>query len=415
MARQTWYAATRAPVVRAVTLVILAATAAGILRGYAELGRRTVNRHAMEDFGLFYASGRQFLERGELYGPLLRPGSTRPSDARNLNPPHASLLFLPFAAVSPRLALGLWIALNLLALGDVVRIAMREIRIPVASLEAAAAAVFLLAWAPAAALVITGQLALLVAWPLTRAWRAARHGDWSRAGWWLGAAAALKVFLLVFVPYLALRRRWPALRRALLQLAIFVALGAVVFGPAAYVSWTAQFADVGWLGHYMNASVWGVLERVLHGFRPYAPLLPPMLLPGPRLATIAGSVVAVAILAATWWRVVQGGDEVDASFTLLTVAALLASPLGWVYYFWLPIAPATATVVAAAPESSLKQRAAAGLVGLCLLCHASATIWFQPSGLATLTVGSPYFWALAGTWLLLIRSPHVRDHADACG
>ena len=43
------------------------------------------------------------------------------SEARNLNPPHATLLFLPFAMLPPGLGLQAWILLNLLALLDIVR------------------------------------------------------------------------------------------------------------------------------------------------------------------------------------------------------------------------------------------------------------------------------------------------------
>jgi hypothetical protein len=389
------------PVVRALILLILVAVAAGILQGYAAVGQRTINHHGMEDFGLFHASGRQFLEGGSLYGPLRRPGSTRLSEARNLNLPHTTLLFLPFAMLPAGFALQAWITVNLLALADIVRIVVRELRLPIVSLGTVAAGVFLLAWAPTAALVLTGQLALIVAWPVTRAWRAARHGRWNRAGWWIGGAAALKIFLFVFVPYLALRGRWPAVCRALLQVALCVALGAVVCGPASYVEWAAQFGDVTWYGHYMNASVMGWLARVLQGFGGYAPLLL-----APRLPSVVAPVLAGIILSMTWWRVAADReDNVDASFTLLTGGALLASPLGWVYYFWLPIAPAIARAVTAVPSSSRTERAAAALIVVGLLWHASATIWFQPSGIATLTVGSPYFWALFLVWLGLMRRP----------
>ena len=392
------------PVVRALGLLILLATATGILQGYAALGRRTVTTHGMEDFGLFHASGRQFLEEGRLYGALRRPGSTRLSDARNLNLPHTALLFLPFAMLPAGVALQAWILLNLLALSDIVRVMVRELRFPLVSFRTATTAVFLLAWAPTAALVITGQLALLVAWPLTRAWRSARHGNWNRAGLWLGGVAALKPFLLVFLPYLALRRRWPALVRALLQLVACGAIGALVCGSAAYAEWATQFGDVTWYGHYMNASAWGLLDRVLHGFRGYAPLLT-----APRLAIFLGCVIAGSILSLTWWRAATDRtDNVDRSFTLLTVAALLASPLGWVYYFWLPLAPAIATLVAAAPSSSRGAKAMAVALAVGSLWHASATLWFQPSGLATLTVGSPYFWALFGLWLWLVCRPDHR-------
>ena len=250
---------------------------------------------------------------------------------------------------------------------------------------------------------MTGQLALLVAWPLTRAWRAARRGNWNRAGWWLGGAAALKIFLLVFVPYLALRWRWPALRCAVLQLAACAALGVLVCGPSSYVEWAAQFKDVTWYGHYMNASAWGLFARVLHGFGGYAPLLP-----APRAGIVVAGLSAGIVLCLTWWRAAAEREEnVDASFTLLTAAALLASPLGWVYYFWLAIAPAAGTIVAAAPSFSRAQRVAAGALAAGMAWHGSATVWFQPNGLATLTVGSPYFWSLFGVWLWLL----IRRHA----
>jgi hypothetical protein len=78
------------PLVRALSLLVLAAIATGILQGYVARGGRTVTRYGMEDFGLFHASGRQFLDQGRLYGPLRRPGTTRLSEARNLNPPHTA-------------------------------------------------------------------------------------------------------------------------------------------------------------------------------------------------------------------------------------------------------------------------------------------------------------------------------------
>ena len=118
------------PLVRALSLLVLAAIAMGILQGYVARGSRTVSRYGMEDFGLFHASGRQFFDHGRLYGPLRRPGTTRLSEARNLNPPHATLLFLPFAMLPPELGLKAWIVLNLLALLDIARIAAREIQFP---------------------------------------------------------------------------------------------------------------------------------------------------------------------------------------------------------------------------------------------------------------------------------------------
>jgi alpha-1,2-mannosyltransferase len=392
-----------------VAIVVLLAVATGILQGYASLARQTMERRGMEDFGLFYASARQYLNHESPYGPLMRPGTRQVSDARNLNPPHVNLVFLPFALLPPRLALLGWLLLNLCALGDTARIAARQGIWKPLSLSGLAAGVFLLAWAPMAALVITGQLALLVMWLVTRAWCAARRGDWRRAGWWIGAAAATKLFLLVFIPYLVVRRRWGALRAAALQMGLLAAAGALVFGPGAYVAWWQQFGEVTWQGHYMNASWWGVLERALHGSPAYRPLWM-----ASSYVAVVWAIGALLVLALTYVRLIPvGTTDVDFAFALLTTAALLASPLGWVYYFWLGALPLAAWVRSTRPIS-----AGTLLVGVVLttaaLWHASATIWLQPSGVATVTIGSVYFWALFGTWAwLMTRHAHAgRDNSE---
>ena len=370
----------------------------------------------MEDFGLFYASARQHWSGGSPYGPLIKPGTVAPSAGRNLNPPFVTVLFLPFGLLRPPLALAFWALLSLCALADILTIAVQEMRWKVLSLTGLASAVFLLAWAPAATLVITAQLALLVAWPLTRGWRAARRGAWKRAGWWIGTAAAMKPFLLVFIPYLALRRQWGAFLVAVLQLVALCVIGALVFGPQAYVAWARQFGDVTWQGHYMNASLWGVLDRVLQGSAAYRPLWR-----APHWIGAVWALGAAAVLALTFWRLTRDRHaDVDLSFGLLTTAALLSSPLGWVYYFWLAIAPIVAIVRRTAGPPSAIDVVAGLFVTTAVVWHASATIWLQPSGLATLTVGSAYFWALAATWSWLMTrgarpvSNAVRKDSEPC-
>jgi glycosyl transferase family 87 len=397
----------RAPLV-AVTAVVLLAVATGILQGYASLARQTIEARGMEDFGLFYASARQHLNHDSLYGPLLKPGTRQASDARNLNPPYVNLVFLPFAALPARLALLGWFLLNLCALGDSARIAAREGIWKPLSLGGLAAGVFLLAWAPMAALVITAQLALLVMWLVTRAWWAARRGDWRRAGLWIGTAAAAKLFLLLFIPYLVLRRQWGALGAAVLQIVTLVAAGALVFGPDAYLAWWRQFGEVTWQGHYMNASWWGVLERALHGSTVYRKLWS-----ASWFVPVAWAVGASLVLALTCVRLARAGTrDVDFSFALLIAAALLASPLGWVYYFWLGVVPLGAWVRSTRPLSAGTLLMAL-VLATAALWHASATIWLQPSGLATITVGSVYFWALFGTWAWLMTLHVEATRADS--
>ena len=120
-----------------------------------------------------------------------------------------------------------------------------------------------MAWAPSAAFTLTAQITFYMMAPVCAAWLAYRRGDSVRAGVWLGLAAAMKPFLLLFAPYFLLRRDWRALASLLLVVAACVALGLAVFGPRAYVEWFAQLPRISWDAHFMNASLWGALQRNL--------------------------------------------------------------------------------------------------------------------------------------------------------
>src|SRR5690606_5483873 len=112
---------------------------------------------------------------------------------------------------------------------------------------------------------------------------------------WLGLAAAVKPFLLVFVPYWILRREWRALAAASVSGGLFVLAGIVVFGAQAYVEWLRQLPDVSWAGHYLNASWQGLVQRAF-GLSDYAPVVD-----WPRLVAPLGIAGAIAIGIATLW------------------------------------------------------------------------------------------------------------------
>jgi hypothetical protein len=323
-------------------------------------------------------------------------------------PTAVTALFLPFALLPAHVALAAWVVLSLLALADTLRIVVRETGWPVLSLGSLAALVSLFAWAPTAALVITAQLGLLIAWPVARAWRAARRGEWTRAGWWVGFASGLKPFLLLLLPWLAARRQWAAAARAIVGLGLLAVAGMGLFGPGAYIACFQQFGDVTWHGHYMNASIWGLLDRALAGFRVYSPIVearwvaPPMWL-----------LLGILVLMMTFRHFVRASADVDRDTALVLAAALLVSPLGWVYYFWLLVPPSAALFRGGAENWGICAWTVAGLVGAGTLWHASAIAWGQPSGVATLTIGSPYFWALTTVWLRSVGAECENARADS--
>ena len=95
------------------------------------------------------------------------------------------------------------------------------------------------------------------------------------------------------------------------------------------------------------------------------------------------------------------------SLLLLFVGAILSSPLGWVYYLPLGYGPILGWMGAGRDWdglAGLSRGALAGvLVGLALLYvpHETTVAW-QPSGLASLTIGSTYFWATLCLWIPLM-------------
>ena len=110
---------------------------------------------------------------------------------------------------------------------------------------------------------MTAQISFYIMAPVCAAWLAYRRGDSTRAGLWLGLAAAMKPFLLLFVPYFLLRRDRRALAAMLACWRPRVAIGLAVFGPGAYAEWFAQLPRITWSAHFMNASMMGVLQRTL--------------------------------------------------------------------------------------------------------------------------------------------------------
>ena len=160
----------------------------------------------------------------------------------------------------------------------------------------------------------------------------------------------------------------------------------------------------------MNASVLGFLRRVLAPTIYYEPLLeaPGLIAPLWLLLSGAIGVVSLAVAAAD-----SGDRAVDRGFGLLLLAALLISPLGWTYYWWLALGPMVAVVASWANREAQRGRTIfvnAGRWRRALLLVAvpgliwplPATIAFQPSAWATVLPGSAYFWATLALWAALI-------------
>jgi Glycosyltransferase family 87 len=398
------------PPLHGVAGVLLLAVGAAVISGHVILWRNTVDDRDAQDFGIFLNSVHHAVAGRSLYTPTVyhrsawyrRDGARRsstgpPTAPPNLNLPHSHLFLLPVAFASPRTALRVWTMASFVVFLWVSWRSVCALHWRLPPLAWLTLGVYLLAWAPAAAFSLTAQVGLLLMGPVCAAWLAARSGRHRSAGAWLGLAAAIKPFLFLFVPYLALRRDWTSLRALVITTAGFTALGLLVFGAGAYAEWLHQLPNISWGGHYLNASVFSVAER-LFGRSAYGQVArqPAVVLP---LALVTCAMVALVTFRHLK-RATNGVAAIDRDWAALLLAALLISPLGWSYYMWIAVWPVAAAVGHARPWRTRRALDFLLVPGLaCWLWYGKMTGWGQPSPLATATFTSMYFWALLSLWL----------------
>jgi len=368
------------------------------------------------DFGKLHASAQAYLAGRDMYdlGPAtLSPVRGMSGDILhyiqflNLNPPHFHLILLPLAPLPGPWALVVWGIVSLGCLGLSLHLIVREAGVTLTPWHRRLAALALLSFAGFGAVAVTGQVSFVLLLPMTLAWIRARRKSWAEAGVYLGLVMSVKPFLGIFLPYLVLRRRFDALGAALGAAAGAFLVGLGIFGWDAHRSWIAGLSAVTWEWVAMNASLLGFLKRVLAPSAYYAPLLDAPGLIGPVWLVLCAAVGLVTLtIAAT-----DSSDHtVDRSFAVLLFAALLISPLGWTYYWWLALGPMVALVAAWNPlaqgttlSSMARWRRALLLVAVPgLIWPLPATVAFQPNPWATVLTGSAYFWATLALWAALI-------------
>jgi hypothetical protein len=389
----------------------------------------------MNDFGKFYYSAQAFLDGGDMYAPNpatnLRFVEAPELQFLNMNPPHFHLLVLPLARLPPDVAVTVWLAVSLMALIVSVLIISREFEVVWTAAGVLTAAAGALAFAGTQSFFATGNLSLLLLLALTICWAAARRGNWTMAAVWLGACLSVKPFLLIFAPYLLLTRRFRPLVVALAAAVSCLAAGLLIFGADAYRAWYGALARSGdWAWGVMNASFLGIFRRAFDSQPIGTPLvIAPALVKGWLVAAaIVGVVTLVACLpdarsstASTGSGQTGSGraEDVDRSFALLLVAAQLVSPLGWIYYLWLPAGPIAAVALklrnrevaqAFRPADAALKRCTT-FRHLLALIAAIGFVWPMPFLLAfrnhawgTLTIASIYFWATLALWLWLLAN-----------
>ncbi len=377
----------------------------------------------MNDFGKFYYSAVAYVKGGDMYGPspatwLLLDGSNA-QQFWNLNPPHFHIVLLPLALLQPNLAVTIWGVVNIACLIVSCILVTRELGMNLRGPWGwRLAIVGTLSFAGTGATVITGQLTFVLLLIVTISWLQARAGRWNRAAIFLGVAISLKLFMLIFLPYLILKRQFRAVFICVLAACLCLGIGLLVFGLDAHLHWLRAMEDSSsWIWASMNASIMGFLGRTLDISPHFQPtvLLPHLVKP---LWLITAGIIYALTVAATFRN--QYTLSADRDFAILLVAAVLISPLGWIYYLWLPFGPILSIFTSVWRSMTLRSalnRKPGLLLGamLALFVPIHVLVLSNPNPWATVMLGSSYFWGTLALWfgLFLYRDISGSNVLDA--
>jgi hypothetical protein len=350
--------------VRPLALLLLALVSA---RALVTEWPRLTGARGLWDFGAFLESGRAAARGLDPYGVYpLTPRVSLPGFEGvnpNLNPPVSALLFRAFDLAPPETAFAVWTVVSALCHGLAAGLLIRR---HLSGVEAAAAALWAAAMAGFLDTLYLGQIYTPLALSAAGAWLLLERGRGVAAGALIGLVAALKPNFLVWPVLLALAgHRRPALAAG----AVFAAVSAAplaALGPGVYARWFSVIAEDGARAAFLtNASLAGFAARL-----------------GAPLAGLAASAALLAGLAL--WALARRPDPLRASGFAL-VAAVLASPLGWVHYtlFLLP------------PILARWRRPAIWASAVALAVPVPFVLaWFGAPPRLELTVGSLYGWAV---------------------
>jgi Glycosyltransferase family 87 len=324
---------------------------------------------AESDFGIFQGSTARFLDGGRMYSP----------ESFDFTPPAFHALLFPLAHLDPGLGYVLWTALNVAIACVVFHMVLRAV--PGAWTQRNLIAACVINAAGVQMTLRLGQVSWMVALPVTCAWIAARSSRPFAAGAWTGVAIAFKPFLLVAVPVFVVRRQWKSVESCVLTISLSCALSVLLFGQTTFADWLGNLRvvpDPVFATHFLNAS-WVALVSRANG------------------RYLGGLILSAVTIMVMLWRV-RTSDE-DESWMLLLLAAILASPVGWVYYQPIFVGPA----VALALGGRLKHLRWVALT--CVIPALGKNLFQHGPMIIALTIGSVYFWGLLTVFIEGARQP----------
>ena len=354
-----------------VELVLLTAACSSLAIAFMS----AVRGGPLNDFEMLYGSGRAVLTGHDWYFYSNWIGT------HNLNSPPAVLLLAPLALLPIRAALVLWLVVGVVAIVAASALIAREVAPGFGMLIGSA----IVASGAGFANLGAGQIAWPLVWAATVAWVETRRGHVRTGGFVAGVLMTVKPFFLVFVPYFVVRRQWRPLAAALASGAIASMMAFLVGGVGAYQSWLASLRTAPSYSHFLNASVMALVTRALSG---EASTFVPMRV-APFLIFPVWVVAVAALVGVAAWRFWRTPD-LDGEWSAVLLIALLASPIGWLYYVTTAAGPITAI--------ARRSRYAASIVtsGVALLTMPYVLVFGAArTAIGTLTIGSAFFWGVA--------------------
>lgn len=177
-----------------------------------------------------------------------------------------------------------------------------------------------------------------------------RSGRDIRGGLLIGAAAALKVMPVLFLPYFVWRRRWRAAAGVAAGTALLSGISVLVQGWAGFLGqlsgWRAALR-AGWGVGQMNQSVYAMVDRILgHGLIPFtAPGVLDLAASGERVVVVAvaGILALVTIAACVLFRGSYDprSRSAVAEWSVVLLVAALFGTVAWKAYFVALLLPMT--------------------------------------------------------------------------
>jgi hypothetical protein len=345
-------------------------------------------RDQFPDFKIFYVSSLLLRQGADPYQGLwaqgLGPNTNTPSVIVALEP----LTWLPFFPAAT-----VWLVLGLVALGAVIRAlapgvvptTRRTLLLVVLSTQACALTIR------------QGQVVFFVMALFTYAWLADRDGRSTRSGLALGILMALKPFYGIFAVYLLWRRDWRAFAGVVVGGVLCVSVALLDLQHGIFASWITSLREINWQAHLTNVSIRGIAARwfATPPQQPYVLTTTPLLASRElELAFWIGGVVVIAFLSARCVR--RTGDQAQA-WAVLSLAALLLSPLAEVHYSIVGLGPIALTFARS------RRWTVAWITGIGLSLPFAVVDALHHGVVGTMTIGSAYGLSMIALWAEMLR------------